>query len=155
PGAVSIELSAALFAATLAAAPIPLGPIPWQEPAPLGRLFLQKSFEAPQPETDLSVQVLSANLLLKGGHPGGFEDNVDEEIAFFSATGQLVLGDRVGLSITVPVVVLYGGWLDPVVDGVEKMLHARSARRGNTSFQTAVRFATADGRVLEQVGSAA
>ncbi len=154
-GPVSLEACAALFGATLAAGPIPLRPIPWQEPAPLGRLFLQQTFEAPQPETSLSVQVLSANLLLKGGRAGGFEYNVDEEIASVSVTGQLVLGDRVGLSLTVPVVVQYGGWLDPVVDGVEKMLHARSARRGTTSFQTAVRFATADGRVLEQAGPAA
>jgi hypothetical protein len=152
---VSIGVCAALIGATVAAAPIPLRPIPWQEPAPLGRLFLQQPFEAPEPETGLSVQVLSANLLMKGGRAGGFEYNVDEEIASFSFTGQLVLGERVGLSLTVPLIVQYGGWLDPVVDGVEKLLHARSARRGTTPFQTVVRFATADGRVLERVGPAA
>jgi hypothetical protein len=148
-------LCAALFAATLAGAPIPLRPIPWQEPAPLGRLFLQQSFEAPQPETGLSLQVLSANLLMRGGRAGGFEYNVDEEIAAFSLTGQLVLGERAGLSFTVPLIVQYGGWLDPVIDGVEKLLQARSARRGTTSFQTVARFARAEGQVLERVGPAA
>jgi len=152
---VTPGLSAALFGATLAASPIPLRPIPWQEPAPLGRLFLQQPFEAPEPETSLSVQVLSANLLMRGGRPGGFEYNVDEEIASVSFTGEVVLGDRLGLSLAVPVVVQYGGWLDPIIDGVEKLVGARSARRGTTSFQTVARFATADGRVLQQVGPAA
>jgi len=152
---VSTGILAALFGATVAAAPIPLRPIPWQEPAPLGRLFLQQPFEAPQPESGLSVQALSANLFMKGGRPGGFEYTVDEEIASLSFTGHVVLGERVGLSLTVPVVIQYGGWLDPVVDGVEKLVHARSARRGSTDFQTVARFATANGRVLEQVGPAA
>jgi len=118
-------------------------------------LFLQQPFEAPEPETSLSVQVLSANLLMRGGRPGGFEYNVDEEIASVSFTGEVVLGDRLGLSLAVPVVVQYGGWLDPIIDGVEKLVGARSARRGTTSFQTVARFATADGRVLQQVGPAA
>lgn len=152
---MSIGVCAALFGVTAAAAPIPLKPIPWQEPAPLGRLFLQQPFEAPEPEAGLSVQVLSANLLMKGGRAGGFDYSVDEEIASFSVTGQLVLWERVGLSLTVPLVVQYGGWLDPVIDGVEKVFHANSARRGTTSFQTVARFATAGGRVLEQVGPAA
>lgn len=149
---MSIGLCAAPLGASLAAAPIPLRPIPWQEPAPLGRLFLQQPFEAPQPETGLSLQVLSANLLMRGGRAGGFEYKVDEEIASFSFTGQLAIGERVGLSLTLPMIVQYGGWLDPVIDGVEKLLHAHSARRGTKSFQTVVRFATADGPVLEQVG---
>jgi len=152
---MSIGAFAALFGVTLTAAPIPLRPIPWQEPAPLGRLFLQQPFEAPEPEPGLSLQVLSANILLKGGRAGGFQYNVDEETASFSFTGQLVLGERLGLSLTVPLVVQYGGWLDPVIDGVEKVLNARSARRGTTDFQTVVRFATPDGRVLEQHGPAA
>ena len=152
---MSVGVCAALIGATVAAAPIPLRPIPWQEPAPLGRLFLQQPFEAPEPETSLSLQVLSANLLMKGGQPGGFDYSVDEEIASISLTGEVAIGDRMGLSLTVPVVVQYGGWLDPVVDGVEKLLHSRSARRGTRSFQTTVRFATADGRVLEQNGPTA
>ncbi|HET9157564.1 MAG TPA: hypothetical protein VFN91_12915, partial [Myxococcaceae bacterium] len=152
---MSIGLFAALFGATVAAAPIPLRPIPWQEPAPLGRLFLQQPFEAPQPESGLSVQAVSANLFMKGGRPGGFDYTVDEEIASLSFTGEVAFGERVGLSLTVPVVIQYGGWLDPVVDGVEKLFHARSARRGSTDFQTVARFATANGRVLEQVGPAA
>lgn len=152
---MSIGLCVALFGASVAAAPIPLRPIPWQEPAPLGRLFLQQPFEAPEPETELSVQVLSANLLMRGGRAGGFEYNVDEEIASFSFTGQIVLGERVGLSLTVPLIVQYGGWLDPVIDGVEKLLSAHSARGGTTSFQTVARFATAEGRVLERVGPSA
>lgn len=152
---MSIGLGIAVFGASLAAAPIPLRPIPWQEPAPLGRLFLQQPFEAPEPETELSLQVLSANLLMRGGRSGGFEYNVDEEIASFSVRGQLALGERAGLSLTVPLIVQYGGWLDPIIDGVEKLVQARSARRGTTSFQTVVRFATADGRVLERVGPSA
>jgi hypothetical protein len=147
---------AALLGAVTAAAPIPLEPIPWQEPAQLSRLFLQQPFEAPQPDgPGLSLQFLSANLLMKGGRAGGFQYSVDEEVASFALTGQVVLGERLGLSLTVPLVVQYGGWLDPVVDGVEKLLHASSARRGTTSFQTVVRFATPGDRVLEQVGSTA
>jgi len=152
---VSIGIGAALLGATVAAAPIPLRPIPWQEPAPLGRLFLQQPFEAPQPESGLSVQALSANLFMKGGRPGGFEYTVDEEIASLSFTGQVVLADRVGLSLSVPVIIQYGGWLDPIVDGVEKLVHARHARRGDKPFQTVARFSTAGGRVLEQIGPAA
>jgi hypothetical protein len=152
---MSIGAFAALFGVTLTAAPIPLRPIPWQEPAPLGRLFLQQPFEAPEPEPGLSLQVLSANILLKGGRTGGFQYSVDEETASFFFTGQLVLGERLGLSLTVPLVVQYGGWLDPVIDGVEKLLNARSVRRGTTDFQTVVRFKTADGRILERLGPAA
>ena len=91
---MSIGAFAALFGVTLTAAPIPLRPIPWQEPAPLGRLFLQQPFEAPEPEPGLSLQVLSANILLKGGRTGGFQYSVDEETASFFFTGQLVLGER-------------------------------------------------------------
>ena len=152
---MSLGACAALFGVTLSAAPIPLSPIPWQEPAPLGRLFLQQPFEAPEPEPGLSLQVLSANILLKGGRTGGFQYSVDEETASFFFTGQLVLGERLGLSLTVPLVVQYGGWLDPVIDGVEKLLNARSVRRGTTDFQTVVRFKTADGRILERLGPAA
>jgi hypothetical protein len=152
---VSAGVCAALLGATLAAAPIPLRPIPWQEPAPLGRLFLQQPFESPTPESELSVQALSANLFMKGGRPRGFDYSVDEEIASLSFTGQVVLGERVGLSLTVPVVIQYGGWLDPIVDGVEKLFQSRAARRSSAEFQTVARFSTANGRVLEQVGPAA
>ncbi|HUM10016.1 MAG TPA: DUF3187 family protein [Myxococcaceae bacterium] len=148
--------AAALFGTMVAATPIPLQPIPWRDPAPLGRLFLQQPFEAPRPEdSGLSVQILSANLLMKGGRAGGFEYTVDEEIASFSLTGQLVLAKRWGLSVSVPLVLQYGGWLDPVIDGVEKLLGASSARRGTTSFQTVVRFATPGGPVLERDGPSA
>jgi Protein of unknown function (DUF3187) len=140
----------------VAAAPISLRPIPWQDPALLGRLFLQQPFEAPQPDgSGLSVQFFSANLLMKGGRPGGFQYSVDEEIASFAFTGQLVLGERLGLSLTAPLVVQYGGWLDPVIDGVERLLHASSARRGTVSYRTVVRFETPGGRVLERDGPGA
>lgn len=152
---MSIGVLPGLFLATVAATPIPLRPIPWQEPAPLGRLFLQQPFEAPEPESGLSVQFLSANLFMKGGRPRGFEYTVDEEIGSLSFTGQVVLGERLGLSLTLPVIVQYGGWLDPVIDGFEKLFNARAARRGSIPFQTFARFSTANGRVLEQVGPAA
>ncbi|HET6981489.1 MAG TPA: DUF3187 family protein [Myxococcaceae bacterium] len=147
---------AALLATVATAAPLPLRPIPWHNPAPLDRLFLQQPFEAPQPEgSGLSVQFLSANMFLKGGRPGGFQYDIDEEIATFSFTGQLLIGEQWGLSLIVPLVVQYGGWLDPVIDGVEKVLHARSARRGAASFQTVARFGTPGGPVLEQDGPGA
>src|SRR6516225_3989092 len=114
---MSLGACAALFGVTLSAAPIPLTPIPWQEPAPLARLFLQQPFEAPQPDAGISLQILSANILLRGGRAGGFQYSVDEETASFAFTGQLVLGERLGLSLTVPLVVQYGGWMDPLIAG--------------------------------------
>jgi hypothetical protein len=154
---MGISVSAALLGAMAATtAPIPLTPIPWQEPAPLSRLFLQQPFQAPQLEgSSVSVQVLSANIFLKGGRAGGFQYTVDEEIASFAFTGQLVLAERLGLSLTVPLVVQYGGWMDPLIDGVEHLLGANSARRGADRFQTVARFSTASGRVVERVGSSA
>jgi uncharacterized protein DUF3187 len=153
---VGIGICAALLGTMVTAAPIPLRPIPWQEPALLDRLFLQQPFEAPQPDgSGLSVQVLSANIFLKGGRPGGLQYSIDEEIASFAFTGQLAVGERLGLSFTAPLVVQYGGWLDPFVDGVERLLHASSARRGAVSYQTVVRFDLPGGRVVERVGPGA
>ena len=151
---MSLGACAALFGVTLSAAPIPLSPIPWQEPAPLARLFLQQPFEAPQPDAGISLQILSANILLRGGRAGGFQYSVDEETASFAFTGQLVLGERLGLSLTVPLVVQYGGWMDPLIAGVEQLLNDESIRRGSKSFRTVVRFSAANGRVLEQLGPA-
>ncbi|HEY1416339.1 MAG TPA: DUF3187 family protein [Myxococcaceae bacterium] len=149
-------ICAALLASIATLADSPLRPIPWQNPAPLDRLFLQQPFEAPEPEgPGLSVQFLSANMFLKGGRPGGFQYEIDEEIATFSFTGRLRIGERWGLSLMVPLVVQYGGWLDPVIDGVEKLLHARSARRGSEPFRTTARFGTPGGPVLEQDGPGA
>jgi hypothetical protein len=153
---VNVGVCAALLGMIATAAPIPLRPIPWQEPGLLGRLFLQQPFESPKPEDPgLSVQFLSANLFLKGGRAGGVEYTVDEEIASLAFTGYLFLGERLGLSLTVPVVIQYGGWLDPVVDGVEKLVGGRSARRGAVPFRTFARFRTPEGRTLEQVGPSA
>ena len=147
---------AALLLTVATAEPTPLRPIPWRNPAPLDRLFLQQPFEAPEPEgSGVSVQFLSANMFLQGGRRGGFQYDIDEEIATFSFTGQLRIGERWGLSVMVPLVLQYGGWLDPVIDGVEKLLHARSARRGSTPFQTIARFGTPGGPVLEQEGPGA
>ena len=156
---MSVGVCAALLGVVTTAAPIPLRPIPWQDPALLGRLFLQQPLQSPQPEDPgLSVQVLSANYFLTGGHAGGVQYTVDEEIASFSISGHVVLDERLGLSLTVPLVIQYGGWLDPVIDGVERALGAHSARRdrrGVVPFRTFVRFTAPDGRTLEQVGPSA
>ena len=58
------------------------------------------------------------------------------------------------MSLTVPFVLQYGGWLDPFIDGMEKLLHAHSARRGAASFQTVARFETPGGRTVERDGAA-
>jgi hypothetical protein len=137
-----------------AAEPDPLlRPLPWQEPSLPSRLFLQLPLVAPEPEADsLWVRLVAANLFFSSSAPGGTQVQVDEETLTLLLTGSLVLVERVGLNLTVPVVLQYGGWLDPVLNAVEGVFHPDSARRRAPVGRTEVRITTASGGTLVQSG---
>ena len=132
-----------------------LRPIPWQEPSPPSRLFLQQPFLAPEPEpSGLDVRLVSANIFIHSTPPGGTQVEFDEETLTLLLTGNLAIGDRLGLNLTVPVVLQYGGWLDPILNAVEGVFHPNSARRQAPLYQTEAHIATASGGRVDQSGPA-
>ncbi len=128
-------------------------PLPWQDPAPPDRLFLQQPFEAPEvigPNVvELSARLLYANIILVGNVPGQVSYTFDEE------TGTLLLGVRQGLGerlefgLTLPVVLQYGGVLDSAIELVEQVL----GQENPTRFQrpknlTVFQITLPDGRTV-------
>ena len=132
-----------------------LRPIPWQEPSPPSRLFLQQPFQAPEPEpSGLDVGLVSANIFIHSTPVGGTQVVFDEETLTLLLTGNLAIGDRLGLHMTVPVVLQYGGWLDPILNAVEGVFHPDSARRQAPLYQTEAHIVTVSGERLDQSGPA-
>jgi Protein of unknown function (DUF3187) len=97
-------------------------PLPWQEPAPLARLFLQLPFEAPEvvpPRTlEVGLRLLYSNTLLSARNDGLALD-VHVETAQPTLLVRYGLWPRVEAQLAVPFVADYGGFLDRPIEIVE------------------------------------
>lgn len=97
-------------------------PLPWQEPAPVARLFLQLPFEAPEPlperALELGVRLLYSNSLLSG-QSDRLTLDVHVETAQPTAWLRYGLAPGVEAELAVPFVADYGGFLDRPIEVVE------------------------------------
>ncbi len=131
-------------------------PIPWQDPAPPDRLFLQQPFEAPEvvgPSVlELSARLLYANIILIGNVPGQVSYTFDEETGTLLLGARYGLGDRLDLSATLPVVLQYGGFLDSPIEFVEKLVGQQNPTRFQRSRNlTVFQITLPDGRTVERL----
>jgi hypothetical protein len=136
--------------------PAVAAPLPWIDPAPPGRLFLQQPFERPEvlkaSELELSARLLYANIILVRTVPEKVSYTFDEE------TGTLVLGARYGLGdlfevgAAIPVVLQYGGFLDGPIEFVEKVLGQQNPTRFERPRNlTVFQITLPNGRTVERL----
>jgi len=131
-------------------------PIPWQDPAPPDRLFLQQPFEAPEvvgPKVlELSARLLYANIILVGNVPGRVSYTFDEETGTLLLGARQGLGDRFEFSLTLPVVLQYGGFLDSPIEFVEKLVGLQNPTRlARPRNLTVFQITLPDGRSVERM----
>ncbi|HEX8908659.1 MAG TPA: DUF3187 family protein [Anaeromyxobacteraceae bacterium] len=135
------------------------GPLPWQEPAPVARLFLQLPFEAPEVvparALELEVRLLYSNSLLVAE---------DEKLALdiHVETAQPTVFLRYGLApgveaqLAVPFVVDYGGFLDRPIEIVEGWFdYANPQRQGRPRNVARYVLARRGGPALSREGAGA
>jgi hypothetical protein len=107
-------------------------PLPWREPAPLARLFLQLPFEAPEvvPAGSLTVRLdlLYSNSLLLAQNAGLALD-VDVETAQPTLLFRYGLAHRVEAELGIPFIIDYGGFLDRPIEIVEGWFNAANPQR--------------------------
>jgi hypothetical protein len=156
---VALGASLAVAGAALAAEPTVPAPLPWQEPAPVARLFLQLPFEAPEvtPPRALEVglRLLYSNSLLSAR---------DAQLALdiHVETAQPTLGLRYGVArgieaqLAVPLVVDYGGFLDRPIEVVEGWFDAANPqRKGRPRDVARYQFTRPDGSGILRDGAGA
>jgi hypothetical protein len=109
-----------------------LAPLPWREPAPLARLFLQLPFETAEVLTPGALAVgfdlLYSNSLLLA-RSANLDLDVDVETAQPTVRLRYGLGRRLEAELGIPVVVDYGGFLDRPIEIVEGWFHAENPQR--------------------------
>ncbi len=130
-------------------------PLPWQDPAPPNRLFLQQPFETPEvigPRVlELSARLLYANVMLSGNVPGRVSYTFDEEAGTLLLAVRQGLGDRLEFGLTLPVVLQYGGFLDSPVEFVESLLGQENPTRFERPRNlTVFQITLPDGRTIER-----
>lgn len=107
----------------LGAAGEPSAPLPWREPAPPARMFLQLPFEGPAvAEARIfraELQLSYANSILVGSTPSLALD-VDLESADLLALLRYGLGGGMEVQLGVPVMLDTGGFLDGPIVAVER-----------------------------------
>jgi hypothetical protein len=131
-------------------------PIPWQDPAPPDRLFLQQPFEAPEvigPSVlELSARLLYANIILVGSGPGRESYTFDEETGTLLLGFRHGLGDRFEVGALLPVVLQYGGFLDSPIEFGERLLGLQNATRlERPRDMTVFQITGPDGRTVERL----
>ncbi len=107
-------------------------PIPWQDPAPVARLFLQLPFEAPEtaPPGTLrgDLRLLYSNSLLVG-RSASYQVDIHVETACSAALLAYGVGRAVELQLAVPFIVDTGGFLDAPIYEIEGVFHANNPQR--------------------------
>ncbi len=131
-------------------------PIPWQDPAPPDRLFLQQPFEAPEvvgPSViELSARLLYANIILVENVPSQVSYTFDEETGTLLLGARYGLGERFDISATLPVVLQYGGFLDSPIEFVEKLVGQENPTRFERPRNlTVFQITLPDGRTVERL----
>ncbi len=151
-------LLASAPAAGRAAEPLP-PPIPWREPSPAARLFLQLPFESPQvlPAGTFAagLQLLYSNSVLLGSD-GALLLDVHVETAQPTVVLRRGLGHRIEAQVSVPFVVDYGGFLDRPIEVVEGWFgFTNPQRQGRPRNVARFHLARADGSGVWRDGAAA
>jgi hypothetical protein len=134
--AVAFVLVLALFPAAATGAGDPaIGepgaapPMPWREPAPPARMFLQLPFQGPElvepGALRAEVQLTYANSILVASSPSLALD-VDVESAGLLGLFRYGMGRGVEAQLGVPVIFDCGGFLDAPIEAVESALGATS-----------------------------
>lgn len=117
-------------------------PLPFQEPSPVPRLFLQPAMDAPEGlaagRVSGTLRLLYSNSILEGASRRHTLD-IDMEEAHLLAELRWAPTDRVELRLALPVMLDWGGFLDAPIDAVERLANVsnpeRLARaRGRTRF---------------------
>jgi hypothetical protein len=131
-GPVLLVALASLAAHAADTDPVLAPPLPWREPAPLARLFLQLPFESPDvvPPGALALRLdlLYSNSLLEAQNDALALD-VHVETAQPTLSLRYGLAPRVEASLGIPFFVDYGGFLDQTIQTVEGWFHAANPQR--------------------------
>ena len=134
------------------------GPIPWQEPSPLPRMFLQLPFEAPEVvparTLDVGLRLLYTNSILS-------ERSDSLSLDVHVETAQPTLFFRYGIvpgveaQLAVPLFVDEGGFLDGPIETVEGWFHAVNPERlGRPRNEARFRLTRPDGSGIQRDGAA-
>ena len=134
-------------------------PLPWQEAGPIGRMYLQLPFEAPEllpaGEVRVGLQVLYTNSILVDTSPS-LSAEIDYESAQVTTSVRYGLSPRVELQAALPVFVNWGGFLDGFISSVEKFFAATSTfRPGRPQGLSIFRLTRPDGTGIDVQGTAA
>lgn len=135
-------------------------PLPWREPAPPARMFLQLPFEAPElspagaPRPE--VRLAYANSILLAASPSLALD-VDLESAEVLGLVRWRLWSWAEAQLGVPAVVDYGGFLDGAIQGLEGALGATPmpGRRDHPRGLARFRLTRPDGGGIRRDGAGA
>lgn len=131
-------------------------PLPWQEPAPLGRLFLQLPFEAPATvaagKLRGEARLIYSNSLLVARNDALALD-VHVETAQLTALLGYGLREGVELQLAVPALLDTGGFLDRSIEVVEGAFGAANPQRAGRPRGVAVfRLLRPDGTGIDREG---
>lgn len=134
-------------------------PIAWQEPSPIGRMFLQLPFEAPDVvaarRLELGLRLLYTNSIL-AERTGALAVDVHVETAQPTIFARYGLLPGLEAQLAVPIVVDHGGFLDRPIEVVEGWFHALNPSRvGRPRNQARFHLTTLDGRGISRDGAAA
>ncbi len=164
--AVALALALALLPAAAAgveppdAGSEPAAPLPWREPAPPARMFLQLPFEGPTVVEARAfraeLQLWYANSILVASTPSLALD-VDLESADLLALLRYGLGGGVEVQLAVPAMLDTGGFLDGPIEAVERAFGATSmpGRLGRPRGLARFRLVRPDGSGVWRDGPAA
>jgi hypothetical protein len=131
-------------------------PLPWQEPSPLERLFLQLPFERPEvvPERtfEAELRLLYSNSILKASD-AAYSLFVHVETAQPTLILRYGLSQQVEAELGLPFFLDYGGFLDGPIDVVEGLFDAANPQRKGLARNVATfRLTRADGTGLVRDG---
>ena len=154
---LALALAAAAWGPSAAAA-LP-GPIAWQEPAPVARLFLQLPFDAPAPVAPgrlaLDATLRYSNSLLLAARDG-LSLEADVETAAPSLLLRAGLADWLEAEAQVALAADAGGFLDRPVAAVEGLFRARNPQRTGRARDAATWRLARDGvGAIERRGAGA
>lgn len=151
-GAVGFQARAGYAAQSPAAAP----PIPWQDQAPVARLFLQPPFEEPEllapGQASAEARIAYSNSILLAGNER-FRIDLDGETLRSAIVLRYGLFDRLETSVELPIFLDQGGGLDGLIEAVEERFGAANpARRAAPRDKVVYSLSRPDGRALVRRG---
>ncbi len=131
-------------------------PIPWQDQAPVARLFLQPPFEEPEllapRQASAEARIAYANTILFAANERVRID-LDGETLRSAIVLRYGLFDRLETTVELPIFLDQGGGLDGLIEAVEERFGAANpARRAVARNKVVYSISRADGRALVRRG---